>query len=46
MFQHDHLSTMQTQIIRKIDAYEMFIHVTRQYGSSSNKKKDLAFKAN
>jgi aspartate oxidase len=29
----------------KINAYEMYMHITPQEGSSSSKKKDLAFKA-
>jgi len=29
----------------KINAHEIYIHITPQDGSSSNKKKDLAFKA-
>jgi hypothetical protein len=34
-----------TQILGKINAHEMYMHITPQDGSSSGKKKDLAFKA-
>ena len=34
-----------TQILGKINAHEMYMHITPQDGSSSTKKKDLAFKA-
>jgi hypothetical protein len=34
-----------TQILGKINAHEMYMHITPQEGSSSSKKKDLAFKA-
>ncbi|XP_066324230.1 rRNA-processing protein EBP2-like [Miscanthus floridulus] len=36
---------MPTQILGKINAHEMYMHITPQEGSSSSKKKDLAFKA-
>ena len=44
----DDLSTATpTQILGKINAHEMYMHITPQDGSSSTKKKDkdLAFKA-
>ena len=34
-----------TQILEKINAHEMYMHITPQDDSSSTKKKDLAFKA-
>ncbi|XP_066341350.1 uncharacterized protein [Miscanthus floridulus] len=34
-----------TQILGKINAHEKYMHITSQNGSSSTKKKDLAFKA-
>jgi ribosomal silencing factor RsfS len=34
-----------TQILGKINAHEMYMHITPQEGPSSSKKKDLAFKA-
>ena len=34
-----------TQILGKINAHEMYMHITPQDDSSSTKKKDLAFKA-
>ncbi|XP_066323110.1 tropomyosin-1-like [Miscanthus floridulus] len=36
---------MPTQTLGKINTYEMYMHITLQDGSSSIKKKDLAFKA-
>ena len=43
---HGDLSTATpTQILGKINAHEMYMHITPQDGSSSTKKKDLAFKA-
>jgi hypothetical protein len=41
-----HLSTATpTQILGKFNAHEIYMHITPQDGSSSTKKKDLAFKA-
>jgi hypothetical protein len=34
-----------TQVLGKINAHEMYMHITSEEGSSSSKKKDLAFKA-
>ena len=48
MLHQDDLSTATpTQILEKINAHEMYMHITPQDSSSSNKKKDkdLAFKA-
>ena len=45
LHQGDLSTTMPTQILRKINAYEMYMHITPQDGSSSTKKKDFAFKA-
>jgi hypothetical protein len=33
-----------TQVLGKINAHEMYMHITPEEGSSSSKKKDLAFK--
>ena len=46
LHQGDLSTTTPTQILGKINAHEMYMHITPQDGSSSsNKKKDLAFKA-
>ena len=45
LHQVDLSTTTSTQILGKINAHEMYMHITPQDGSSSNKKKDLAFKA-
>jgi hypothetical protein len=45
LHQGDLFTAMPTQILGKINAHEMYMHITTQEGSSSSKKKDLAFKA-
>jgi hypothetical protein len=45
LHQGDLSTTTPTKILGKINAHEMYIHITPQEGSSSSKKKDLAFKA-
>ena len=47
LYQGDLSTATPTQIFGKINAYEMYMHITPQDGSSSTKKneKDLAFKA-
>ena len=45
LHQGDLSTVTPTQILGKINAYEMYMHITPQDGSSSTKKKDLAFKA-
>ena len=47
LHQGDLSTATPTQILGKINAHEMCMHITPQDGSSSNKKKekDLAFKA-
>jgi hypothetical protein len=45
LHQFDLSTTTPTQILGKINAHEMYMHITPQDGSSSNKKNDLAFKA-
>ena len=45
LHQGDLSTATPTQILGKINAHEMYMHVTPQDGSSSTKKKDLAFKA-
>ena len=47
LHQGDLSTATPTQILRKINAHEMYMHITPQDGSSSTKKKDkdLAFKA-
>ena len=49
LHQGDLSTTTPTQILGKINAHEMYMHITPQDGSSSSKKKeekkDLAFKA-
>jgi hypothetical protein len=39
-------TTIPTQILEKINAHEMYIHITPHDAYSFNKKKDLAFEAN
>ena len=45
LHQCDLSTATPTQILGKINAHEMYMHITPQEGSSSSKKKDLAFKA-
>ena len=47
LHQGDLSTATLTQILGKINAHEMYMHITPQDGSSSTKKKekDLAFKA-
>ena len=47
LHQGDLFTATPTQILGKINAHEMYMHITQQDGSSSTKKKDkdLAFKA-
>jgi hypothetical protein len=45
LHQGDLSATIPTQILGMINAHEMYMHITHQKGSSSSKKKDLAFKA-
>ena len=45
LHQGDLSAATPTQILGKINAHEMYMHITPQVGSSSSKKKDLAFKA-
>jgi hypothetical protein len=45
LHQGDLSTTTPTQILGKINAYKMYMHITSQEGSLSSKKKDLAFKA-
>ena len=45
LHQGDISTATPTQILGKINAHEMYMHITPQDGSSSTKKKDLAFKA-
>jgi hypothetical protein len=44
LHQGDLSTTTPTQILGKINAHEMYMHITPQEGSSSSKKKDLPFK--
>ncbi|XP_066351719.1 uncharacterized protein [Miscanthus floridulus] len=44
LHQGDLSTSTPTQILGKINAHEMYMHITPQDGSSSGKKKDLAFK--
>jgi hypothetical protein len=39
------ITTTSTQVLGKINAHEMYMHITPKEGSSSSKKKDLAIKA-
>jgi hypothetical protein len=45
LHQGDLSTTTPTQILGKINMHKMYMHITPQEGSSSSKKKDLAFKA-
>jgi hypothetical protein len=45
LHQGDLSTTTPTQILGKINAHEMYMHITPQEASSSSKKNDLAFKA-
>ncbi|XP_066334443.1 spindle pole body component 110-like [Miscanthus floridulus] len=45
LHQGDLSTSTPTQILGKINAHKMYMHITPQDGSSSDKKKDLAFKA-
>jgi hypothetical protein len=45
LHQGDLSTDTSTQMLGKINAHEMYMHITPQEGSSSSKKKDLAFKA-
>jgi hypothetical protein len=45
LHQSDLSTATPTQVLGKINAYEMYMHITLDDGSSSSKKKDLAFKA-
>ena len=45
LHQGDLSTATQTQILGKINAHEIYMHITPQDGSTSTKKKDLAFKA-
>jgi hypothetical protein len=45
LHQSDLSTATLTQVLGKINAHEMYMHITPEEGSSSSKKKDLAFKA-
>jgi hypothetical protein len=45
LHQSDLSTVTPTQVLGKINAHEMYMHITPEEGSSSSKKKDLAFKA-
>jgi hypothetical protein len=45
LYQSDLSTATPTQVLGKINAHEMYMHITLEEGSSSSKKKDLAFKA-
>jgi hypothetical protein len=45
LHQSDLSAVTPTQVFGKINAHEMYMHITPEEGSSSSKKKDLAFKA-
>jgi hypothetical protein len=45
LYQSDLFTATPTQVLEKINAHEMYMHITPKEGSSSSKKKDLAFKA-
>jgi hypothetical protein len=45
LHQSDLSTTTPTQVLGKINAHEIYMHITLEEGSSSSKKKDLAFKA-
>jgi hypothetical protein len=46
LHQVDLSTTTIIQILGKINVHEMYIHIDTQHGPLSNKKKDLALKAN
>jgi hypothetical protein len=45
LHQSDISTATPTLVLGKINAHEMYMHITSEEGSSSSKKKDLAFKA-
>jgi hypothetical protein len=45
LHQSDLFTATPTQVLGKINAHEMYMHITPEEGSSSSKKKDLSFKA-
>jgi Holliday junction resolvasome RuvABC DNA-binding subunit len=45
LHQSDLSTVTPTPVLGKINAHEMYMHITPKEGSSSFKKKDLAFKA-
>jgi hypothetical protein len=45
LHQSDLSAATPTQVLGKINAHEMYMHITPEEGTSSSKKKDLAFKA-
>jgi hypothetical protein len=45
LHQSDLSTVTLTQVLEKINAHEIYMHITPKEGSSSSKKKDLAFKA-
>jgi hypothetical protein len=45
LHQSDLSAATLTQVLGKINAHKMYMHITLEEGSSSSKKKDLAFKA-
>jgi hypothetical protein len=45
LHQSDLSTATPTQVLKKINAHEMYMHITPKEGSSSSKKKDLAFEA-
>jgi hypothetical protein len=45
LHQSDLSTATPTQVLEKINDHEMYMHITPKEGSSSYKKKDLAFKA-
>jgi hypothetical protein len=45
LHQSDLSTATPTQVLGKINAHEMYMHITLEEGPSSSKKKDLAFKA-
>jgi hypothetical protein len=45
LHQSDLSTAIPTQVLGKINAHEMYMHITPEEGSSSSKKKDLAFKS-
>jgi hypothetical protein len=45
LHQSDLSTATPTQVLEKINAHEMYMHITPEEGSSSSKNNDLAFKA-